>query len=360
MTAGDQHRADNSQPFPFVTAAEIELTPKAFMIDGFVGVGEASAWYGAPDSGKSCAVLDAGCHVAAGLDWNGRPVRQGAVLYVAAERGAVVKRRVLAWCKEHQCDDLPLGIIAEAIDLRSSRSDADRIIATADKFAKDYGQAVTWIIIDTLNRALAGGDENASKDMGALIASLDRIQRATGAHVSAVHHVPLDRTDRMRGHGSILGAVDLTVRVTKDEGGVVVVEADKANDLIDRPRHAFAFKSVELVRDAETGQITTAPVLVPCGAPMSASKKPRLTKAAQIALRALAEAINDFGAVSSSNRIPATAKVITLDQWRDRAYRSGISAGGERAQQQAFKRGSEHLIATQRVGCWDDQVWITS
>ena len=88
--------------------------------------------------------------------------------------------------------------------------DADRIIATAKALARATGLPVVWIIIDTLNRALAGGDENSSKDMGAVISAVDRIQRATGAHCSLIHHVPVDRTDRMRGHGSVLGAVDLT------------------------------------------------------------------------------------------------------------------------------------------------------
>jgi hypothetical protein len=57
--------------------------------------------------------------------------------------------------------------------------------------------------------------------MGAVIASVDRIYRATAAHCSLVHHVPQDRSDRMRGHGSVLGAVDMTVRITRDEANVV-------------------------------------------------------------------------------------------------------------------------------------------
>src|SRR5215475_13779139 len=217
-------------PFRFVLPRDITLQPKAFLIDGFVGAAETSAWYGPPDGGKSTVVLDAACHVAAKLDYCGRRVTRGAVLYVAVERGAVVERRVLAWCAHHGETDIPLAVVSETIDLRTNTLDADRIIATARAFAEACGQEVVWIIIDTLNRALAGGDENSSKDMGALIAAVDRIQRSTGAHCSLIHHVPADRTDRMRGHSSVLGAVDLTVRITKDDT-TVTVEADKANDL---------------------------------------------------------------------------------------------------------------------------------
>src|SRR5262245_16273602 len=249
-----------TEPFPFVLARDITLEPKAFLIDGLVGAGETSAWYGPPDGGKSTVALDAGCRIAAGIDYCGRRVTQGIVLYVAIERGAVVKRRVLAWCKHHKLPDIPLAVVAEIVDLRTGQVDADRIIATAKALSVVCEQAVVWIIIDTLNRALAGGDENSSKDMGAAITAVDRIQRNTGAHCSLIHHVPVDRTDRMRGHGSVLGAVDLTVRITKDDK-IVTVEADKANDLVEKPCLTFRFESVELARDGLA--ITSAPVWSP-------------------------------------------------------------------------------------------------
>src|SRR5262245_53902530 len=159
-----QHATDQIDPFPFVLARDITLEPKAFLIDGFIGTAETSAWYGPPDCGKSTVILDAGCHVAAGLDYCGRRVTKGSVLYVAIERGGVVKRRSLAWCRRHGLTDIPLGVVAEMIDLRTGQLDADRIIATAKARGELCGPPVVWVIIDTLNRALAGGDENSSKD----------------------------------------------------------------------------------------------------------------------------------------------------------------------------------------------------
>ena len=121
--------AAQRQAMPFRFVRDITLQPKAFLIDGFVGAAETSAWYGPPDSGKSTVVLDAGCHVAAGLDYCGRQVTQGCVLYIAVERGAVVQRRVLAWCQHHAHMDIPLAVVAEMIDLRTGQVDADRIIS---------------------------------------------------------------------------------------------------------------------------------------------------------------------------------------------------------------------------------------
>jgi hypothetical protein len=239
------------EPFPFTMASNITLEPKEFLVDGFLGRYEVSAWYGPPDGGKSTVVVHAQACVAAGIEYCGRRVMHGPCLYVGAERGAVTKRRILARCREHGLPDIPLAVVDHAIDLRSGTVDTGRVIATAHELGELCGQPVVWINFDTWNRILAGGDENSSKDQGAVIKAVDHIHRETRAHVSFIHHVPVDRTDRMRGHGLVLGGVDLTARITKDS--LVHVEVDKANDLIGKPAFAFDFKSVTLHVDTETG-----------------------------------------------------------------------------------------------------------
>jgi hypothetical protein len=156
----------------------------------------------------------------------------------------------------------------------------------------------------------------------------------------------------------------MTVRVTKDNG-VVQVETDAAKDMVDKPRFAFMFKSVWLLTDRETGIETTAPVLIEedtsIARPKKGQKPASLPKAAQTALRALREAVNEVGAVpQASNHIPANVRVVSFDQWRTYAYKMGISAGGERAERAAFQRSSEHLIGAQFVGAWNQQAWCRS
>jgi AAA domain/Primase C terminal 2 (PriCT-2)/Bifunctional DNA primase/polymerase, N-terminal len=348
-------------PFPFALPHEITLAPKQFLIDDFVGAAETSAWYGAPDSGKSTVALDAGCHVAAGVVYCGHRVTQGGVLYIAVERGAVVQRRVLAWCKRHGRQDIPLAVVTEMIDLRTGYIDADRIKATAEAFRQRCNLPVVWIIIDTLNRALAGGDENSSKDMGALIAAVDRIQRATGAHCSLIHHVPVDRTDRMRGHGSVLGAVDLTVRITKDDG-IVMVEADKANDLIEKPRFAFRFESEELAREGL--KVTTAPVLVPCDTPARASrpKSGPKSRAERIMRDAIAEALDATGrdiCVRGGPVVRATAVQYVREQFAKRyVIESDDPKKIADAKRNAFNRALDRLSADFGAGEHNGDQWI--
>ena len=44
------------------------------------------------------------------------------------------------------------------------------------------GRPVALVVIDTLSRAMSGGDENGAKDMTAFVANLDAIRHA-GPHV---------------------------------------------------------------------------------------------------------------------------------------------------------------------------------
>jgi hypothetical protein len=59
--------------------------------------------------------------------------------------------------------------------------------------------------------------------------------------------------------------------------------------------------------------------------------------------------------------IPAGVRVVSVEQWRQYAYRRGISATDTtpRAQQRAFQRAVDQLVGSNRVAVWDDQVWTT-
>jgi hypothetical protein len=52
--------------------------------------------FGPPGCGKTFFALDIGLHVAAGVDWCGRHVASGWVVYIAAEAGRGIENRVAA------------------------------------------------------------------------------------------------------------------------------------------------------------------------------------------------------------------------------------------------------------------------
>jgi len=80
------------------------------------------------------------------------------------------------------------------------------------------------------------------------------------------------------------------------------------------------------------------------------TKAAPLTPAAKIALAALADALNDVGVLPPvTEHIPrGIARVVTAEQWRTYAYRRQISKGKPPAQQAAFSRAQDLLLANAR------------
>lgn len=331
---------------------------KDWLVQGLLGAAETSCIFGAPGSGKSVLATDLAAHVACGWPWFGRRVAAGGVLYVAAERAALVERRLTAFARRNDIPDMPLSVLSGGVDLRTSRAQVLEIIEHA-KVVREEAGSLPLIIIDTVSRALAGGDENSPKDMGAFVGNAALIQESTGAHLLLIHHIPADGTQRLRGHGALLGAVDCTIGVEK-AGGARTATLDKSNDVPGDVRLGFTLESVTLSTDPNTGEETTAPVVVPGDAPSARAPKarPQLSPANKIALRALHEALAEMGKPApASNHVPNGTLVVTEAEWRRVAYQRGLSDGGEEAQRKAFFRARQALLAASHIATWGEFVW---
>jgi hypothetical protein len=277
---------------------------KEWLVRGLLGHGEASAFYGKPGDGKSVLVQDMCMHIAAGWPWHDRAVKRGAVLYVALERKKLVERRALAFRERRGIADLPLAIVGGVYDFRDPRT-AARIVEIARKVEEETGEPVVLIVIDTLSRALCGGDENSPKDMGAIVNASGLLHRGTGAHILWVHHMPLEG-ERMRGHGALLGAMDTTVHVVKADR-IRTASVVKANDSEEGASIAFTLESVTIGVDGD-GLETTAPIVVPADAPTEkTSTGPKLSRNQQTMFSILHD-----------------AKRLTLEQWNEKTRGAGI------------------------------------
>jgi hypothetical protein len=254
----------------FKMFAEIKAQPrKLYIVDGLLGEGEMSAFAGAPSSGKSVLAGDLACHIGAGMDWIGRRVRRRlGVLYIAAERASLTERRLAAWRRRYEIDELPLAVIAGHVDFLHNRNHVTEVLAYGKRLTEATGVPLGLIIVDTVSRTLAGGDENGPKDMGAYVANVAALQDASGAHVLLLHHVPQGGDARLRGHGALLGAVDTMITIEKSNASRIATVA-KDNDGVEGATLAFTLDSVELSVDEE-GLVTTAPVVAPIGSPVIA------------------------------------------------------------------------------------------
>jgi hypothetical protein len=333
---------------------------KVWLVHHLLAIGEISVWYGEPGSGKSVGIEDLGLHIAVGRAWHGRQVKLCAVLYVALERAGVVERRAIAWGLEHDLsrERLPFKVIRGPLDFRDPQTAAD-IVATLEDLARRHRCEAGLIIVDTVSRALCGGDENSPRDMGGLIANIGRIQSAIGVHIALTHHQPVDGKERMRGHGALLGAVDTTIHVV-DKDGMRLAEVVKSSDHEEGQRIAFTLKPVIIDQDDGYGDPVTAPVVVEDQAPTTAKaakRAVRVPKNATVALNALRDAVADLGQRVANTHVPAAVQVVTLDQWRNYSYRRGLGGEEAKSRQKAFARAAEHLAASGLVGIWEPYAW---
>lgn len=333
------------------------------LIRGVLDRGAMSCLYGGSNTGKTFFGLDLAAHVALGWDrWRGKKVRHGGVVYIAAEGGLGIEERLTAFRYHHrvEVEGVPLYVIPEPIDLCSNQADAklltSHILGLVDE------TPIEMIVVDTLSRAMAGGNENAPDDMGRFIRNLDMLRIATGAHVMVVHHSGKDETRGARGHGSLRAACDTEIEVTRGDGtDISTATVVKQRDHALGATFAFRLQQVEIGQH-EDGEIITSCVVIPTDAQPTTKRKgqPRLTKAAKIALNALKDAVDDHGmSPPPSNRIPPGVRGVSVNRWRQAAYRIGISTGEDRAKQAAFQRGSEALIGSQLVRVEGDFAWIT-
>src|SRR5690606_1496170 len=114
---------------------------------------------------------------------------------------------------------------------------------------------VGLIVVDTLSRALAGGDENASTDMGALVRNVDALRRKVRAHIMLVHHSGKDRAKGARGHSLLRAATDTEIEISKGE--IVVT---KQRDIDGSFSRGFVLEPVEIGRDAEGDPVTSCTI----------------------------------------------------------------------------------------------------
>lgn len=222
------------------------LPPPRWLVPGLLVEDSVAAIYGAPESGKSFLALDIAMAVAGGVDWHGRRVTDGGVLYVAAEGASGLGKRVRAWEIDRGIDvgKFPLWLDHGEINLAAERDGGVR--AFVSDVVEELGP-LRLVVIDTLNQTAAGADENSAKDMGRYIASMKRIRDETGATVVVVHHSGKDPGKGMRGSSSLLGAMDTTVEVIRDkEMRAITVTVHKQKDAEREPPMRFNLERVDL------------------------------------------------------------------------------------------------------------------
>lgn len=221
------------------TAEDVaSFNPPVEFVEGLLREGEFSAVIGPSGTGKTFFAYTLGFHVASGREFFGRKVRKRPVIYVGleGEDGVISRNRALEI--EYREDSL-VYILTGAFSMRTDKATLKFVVDVARETEAGL------IIIDTLARAMAGGDENSAQDMGLIIEAAGAIQRATGAHVMLIHHTGKDVTKGGRGSSALKPALDLEVQV-ETEGSIRAATVTKSKNSVDGDRIEFVIRSREI------------------------------------------------------------------------------------------------------------------
>jgi hypothetical protein len=348
---------------PFVMYGdEDNAPPLSWLVKGALVNNGLSSIFGGPGTSKTFLAIDLALCVAHGRDWFGRRVTKGAVVYVTGEGSSGLRQRTKAWRQENGGEPrVPFVMVPTSVNLFDDDTGADALISDVAFHAQTLETPVRLIVLDTLSRMIGAGDEDKAKDINVVVQRAERLQRETGAHVLIVHHSGKDRDRGMRGSNALLGAVDAAVEVVKHESGLCEASFAKVKDGGDLETLRYRLSKSVLGVD-EDGEDITSCVVCPADANEGATKEsgPRLTNAEELGLRALKEALAEVGQQGVTTRAPADVTAVTVETWREYAYRLGMVDNDAKAdaKRQAFYRVRQKLQVYGIIGIDGDWTWI--
>lgn len=326
------HRASG---FPLIRVGDMTFSAPQFVVYGLLETSSLALAFGEPGCGKSFIAIDLACCIASGLAFHGREVKGGPVIYLAGEGHSGIKRRTIAW-ERHNGQSLQNSpLYFSRVPARLLDADHAKSVAKAvDNIATKEGNPVL-IVIDTLARSFAGGDENSTKDMNDFVAAVDDMKaRYPGCTVLIIHHSGHSDKQRPRGAGSLKGALDAEYMV-KRQGEIVSVTSPKMKDAPDIEPLAFKLKSID-VGVTEDGEVFTSAVLEETQA--QRQKGPVLTGNNKLAMETFLRAKANAGAAND----PSVA--VHLEDWRSEFY-AAHTGDNQASKKTIFNRARGELVA---------------
>jgi 5S rRNA maturation endonuclease (ribonuclease M5) len=273
-----------------------------YVIDGFLERKGVALMPGASGSGKSFVIIEMGMCLALGWPFWDMKVKQGLVIYQAGEGQEGVAKRLEGWMKDRGVSDpsaIPFVYLPRKINLYIDDKDTDEFIAECKAWSEYWGQPIRMVVIDTLNKAMTGANENAGQDMGKVISRAERIRDELDCAVVIPHHKSAQGT--MRGHTSLTGDVSNVINVTeltirdRNDRTIRTVALDKNKDGEKGRPLRFVLRQVVLDVDGEGKARTTCVVDRPDGDENVLAEQGRLTLNQAIVLRTLRDSIDIEG-----------------------------------------------------------------
>jgi len=313
------------KPFKIESWQSVKDEPVNWLIQDVIPEKSFVALYGPPASFKSFIAMDIAECIASGRPWLGKEINgTGPVLYIAGEGHGGIGARIAAIKQHHNTpDEAQVYVVRSQINLRSSVDDFTNLILAIDELVQELGVDLRMIVIDTLARAFGGGNENSSDDMGAFIQATGKIQNRYKCSLMLLHHAGKDTTKGLRGHSSLLGAVDTQMEIMRfPETTKGLILMSKQKDGEDGQRYGFEAITVDIDR-SDLGLENGSSLVIEASEvgsmkdndPENNPKKDKAMGAKQkIAEKSLNVAIKTFGSIMDTPE--GRKNTVSLDQWK--------------------------------------------
>lgn len=306
-------------------------------IKGVVPEQGIGAIYGPSGSAKSFLALDMAVAISKGYEWFGHKTKSCPVVYVCLEGEAGLANRVSASLSKVRYIS-QVSFIAQSLNLQDA-NDLKNLIRSI----MAHGMSDGVVIIDTLNRASPGMDENSSAEMGRVIHAVKQVQEIVGGFVMLVHHTGKDAAKGMRGHSSLFAALDAAIEV-KRTGEFREWCVAKAKDGEDGKTHPFKLEVVSLGEDNDGDPISSCVIDATPG-PTGQSKP--LTQSQKRGMDAF------FAAASKKMGADNFTFEVQLYEWREEFYATS-PADNIGAKQRSFLRVRNDLLELGQLVVHDD------
>lgn len=337
---------------PFLEAKPI-LTSR-YLVKGLIPSEGLIIIWGPPKCGKSFWVSDVCAHIAAGVQYRGKRVRKGNVVYVAAEGASGFMGRLEAWRLAHpEIDHASMAFytVPQRLNLREEYA-----LLIADIRAQVGNVDLDIVTLDTLNRTFSGS-ESSDEDMTAYVMAADAIKNEFNCAVIIIHHCGIDGT-RPRGHSSLTGACDAQIAISRDDQGIITSKLEWMKDGDEGFETHSKLDVIELGADEDGDQVTTCVVVESEDIGQSAKPKRTMSSGTNIIFTALKMAIQEGGKAHGFSHIPSAAYVVSIDLWRKYSYARSAESSDD-AKQKAFTRGVRYLVDNGFAGVWENQCFIS-
>lgn len=358
---------ETNRRLPLLYASDIQITTEASdFVEDVLREKEFSVIYGESNCGKTFFMLDIAMHVALGRRWRDKHVDQGGVIYAALEGGHGTKNRIMAFRQHHNItQDIPLAVIPSNINFLDEKADLPALINAIGEASSRIGN-IKLIVVDTLARAMSGGDENNSTDMGQIVINADQIRAITGAHISFIHHSGKDAAKGARGHSSLRAAVDTEIEIkrdNKDSPSIIRLVKQREMEMIDDM--GFKLEPIILGSNTRGGDIVSC-VTVPCAAPQAQASS-ILTAIQRFVYDSIVDALIAGGSmIIPEHNMPAVKCINYFDLYQKleaRGFKELISADGSLDKNKIKIATNSARIALKSAGKINfnsNFIWLTS